>query len=273
MWHGPKSTVDHSRESTAKPCDSVVRPAKGSHMRDCIFCGGRVSTKEHAFPQWILDRVGDVWVTTEVTFGATGEHRRWIGRRRKAHARVRYLCVTCNGGWMSDLENRARPTLNAMMSDFTLRLDAAEQQLVAAWCIKTAMVFECTGPRGGWFYSDGERARFRSSLSLPEHTFVWLGRFQRSDQSVCEARRLYRPSGRTGEGYVTALQVARLVAQVLTIRQAPELAQAVRRDGLYLRLAWPIWTKSLRWPPSSSFSESRLEVINDRFIRPPNRSP
>jgi hypothetical protein len=80
---------------------------------------------------------------------------------------------------MSQLEGRIHPLIGSMMHDLSIRLDRTEQHLIAAWCVKTAMVFEWTNPGPRRFYSKTEREHLRLDLSIrhakiisdPRHPF------------------------------------------------------------------------------------------------------
>lgn len=252
-------------------------------MRRCIFCGGRVSSREHAWPEWILDLFT---VASRVTFqfgedsNNSNNTRSWRGDGRSAHIRFRHLCGACNHGWLSDLETSVRPIVGPIMHDFSIRLNAGDQARIAAWCVKTAMVFECGNPRNHWFYSDGERAHLRATLLPPAGTLVWLGRHERSDLALCDGRKLFRSESNSplivGEGYVTTLAMARLVVQVLTIRRSPEYENQPIRITLDVKRGpwvgsliqvWPSVTTT-RWPPAESFSEIGIERLSERFTNP-----
>ncbi len=205
----------------------------------------------------------------------------WTITGRSSHIRVRHLCNDCNSGWMSDLENKIRPLLGPLMNDLSFRLDPAQQSLIATWGMKTAMVFQCMGVSREWFYSKAEREHLRSRLSLPANTVVWLGRYERSDISLCEARRLHGPVGVDPtvlrDGYVTTLAVGRLVMQILTLRLTPAQrgprrdlqARPSRWDQALIQI-WPA-TRLIYWPPTLSLNEPTLASLNERFRSSPGR--
>jgi len=189
-------------------------------MRICRFCDLRATTAEHAWPKWALDLLGPS-ATIETWLGPDASPRTWRGRG----TRVKHLCAGCNNGWMSDLENRSKALVGALMSDISMRVDRVGQDLITVWAVKTAMVFECTNPAKRSFYTRAERERLRTALEAPADTLVWLGRQERSSLAWCEARRLFasHPPGNTilSDGYVTTLAISRLVIQILTVRRAP----------------------------------------------------
>jgi hypothetical protein len=84
-------------------------------------------------PEWGR-HAGDESGVTSTTFGAA----------EIAGVRTKLVCHQCNTGWMSDLEARAEPILTPMIRGEHVRLDRADQVLVATWATKTAMVIEPT---------------------------------------------------------------------------------------------------------------------------------
>jgi hypothetical protein len=246
-------------------------------MRHCIFCDGNAETSEHAWPVWLIEALGGTVTKAEAWLGPGAEPKEWAG----APVKVRCVCFQCNNGWMSNLESRVRPLIGAMMQDFTLRLDRTQQHLVAAWCVKTAMVFELTNPLKVNFYTQAERELLRSRLTIPDGTLMWLGRQYQSDFTYCHGRKLWtRPNeGRVlSEGFVTTLAAARLVLQAITVRLATERPPISRvqlhetRPGPWggARGLVPIWptTASILWPPAWSFREPDLEPFSQRFGAP-----
>lgn len=244
-------------------------------MRRCIFCEGKATTSEHAWPAWLIKLLGTV-TKAEVWLDPDVEPKEWV-----APIKVKCLCAHCNNGWMSNLESQVRPLIGAMMHDVTLRLDRTQQHLVAAWCMKTTMVFERTNPRREYFYTQSERELLRSNLSIPDGTLIWLGRQHQSDFTYCQGRKLWtRPhAGKVlSAGFVTTLAAARLVLQAITVRLAAADHPPIRvqlhetRPGPWsnsrgLIRAWPS-AASIRWPPAWSFGEPDIELFSRRFGAP-----
>jgi hypothetical protein len=107
------------------------RLASVGSMARCTFCQeDRTLTREHVWPQWlasvfeeeapqpIVRRVGGaVSIRNEPMFKQT----------------VRAVCRDCNGGWMSQLEERVKPVLRPMIRGMTVQLGVDTQGLIATW--------------------------------------------------------------------------------------------------------------------------------------------
>src|SRR5712692_4858323 len=160
--------------------------------RTCMFCGGKVTTAEDAWPRCAIQlaRNFSPQFRIEIT-RSSGITETWGGKGRSSYLKVNYLCKRrCNNGWMSDLETAVRPLVGAMITDQPVPLSITDQVAISAWAVKTAMVFECMKEDRQWFYSQEDRDHLRADLSLPENTGVWLGRQQASWAGFAEGKKL-----------------------------------------------------------------------------------
>ena len=194
------------------------------------------------------------------------------------------LCIFCDQK-ATTLEHSWPAWMDALLGGFFkaeawFRLDGGDQHLVAAWCMKTAMVFECTKPDKSHFYTRAEREHLRSSLNLPAGTALWIGRQHRSDFTYCHARQLRgtRPGDEVvlSEGHVTTFAAARVVLQILTVRRTPEYEGRLRqitldatpgpwsrRGGRGLIQIWPA-SPSIRWPRTGALaSPTSIRLARD----------
>ena len=105
----------------------------------CPFCDGdRHPTKEHVFPEWLLEELGLTKTPTKAihqTISGQAKNTRSMNHGGMVLGKV---CGDCNNGWMSELEAAARPVLlTARRKEPLQTLDA---QLLATWAFKTAIV-------------------------------------------------------------------------------------------------------------------------------------
>ncbi|MCU1485236.1 MAG: hypothetical protein JWN67_1982 [Actinomycetia bacterium] len=120
----------------------------------CTFCGLiRPQAKEDVIPKWLARELGGVapFVAEARHFSGSDELISRTERKVGSAAayKLRGVCVTCNNGWMSELENAARAVLLPMVRGETVVLDATAQVLVASWCAKTALTLDAWDrPRG-----------------------------------------------------------------------------------------------------------------------------
>ena len=230
----------------------------------CVFCNQEPQTwsAEHAIPQWLLDSMGiTAQHQTFQGYAASGgdlEERRIFATRRFVEGRV---CASCNNGWMSELENSARPLLIALFEHKRglWELTADEAALVAKWAVKSAYVLA--------------NVSLASAPAPPAHLREMCGRTGRIPAGVCvfgfqigydqHVSFLQIPAwprvadgGRTPERvesdagtYKIAWQIRNLM--LLVARYSDPTAQLVPVAGLHV----PIWpTERLLWPGYRSWS-------------------
>jgi len=93
--------------------------------------------------------------------------------------RARAVCRACNGGWMSGLEQRAKPILLDMMGaarpGSVITLGPEQAATVAAWAIKTAWMREETEP-GDRVTTPQMRQALHRDVLRPECSKVWAAR-------------------------------------------------------------------------------------------------
>jgi hypothetical protein len=120
--------------------------------KKCIFCGEPLRgkrTKEHVIPQWLLDHLGmrdhDLYLAVARTDDDTVTKSR---RNVAANLVAGRVCSNCNNGWMSTLEDQARPILiNLIEADQSLfSITAEERFIVSRWAAKTAYALSHATP-------------------------------------------------------------------------------------------------------------------------------
>jgi hypothetical protein len=191
----------------------------------CAFCGCsdcKIS-KEHAWPLWVRhsfepgpkhvrfgNRVTPVLGGFNLVDGDTG-------------VRVNAVCKKrCNEGWMSQLENRVAPLLLPLIrSGASTTFTSEEQCVIAAWCCKTAMVFEFTASHPP-FYTFEERDALRRT-STPPIAAVFLARRLPSDVWITLSARNHKVL------CAAEVPLGQLVCSTLAIRSVcPDTVQVHR---------------------------------------------
>jgi hypothetical protein len=167
---------------------------------------------------------------------------------------------------MSELENGVRATMGGLINDLSLVLDREQQQELALWASKTAMVIEGMKQDKNNFYSVEQRHTFRSTLVPPPDTAIWMGRCAQSNLLHGEARKLHTRKSAVpnplDDGCATTFVVGRLVIQILSVKRKSEAGQGNLqlsiREGPWERKlvqVWPIEKERVNWPPPESFSD------------------
>ena len=136
--------------------------------RRCLFCGSVDGlTREHVWPRWIVDVLpdGHRW-TTRTRVGLvdgqphveTGEP---YGARDSCSWTARVACGECNNGWMSRLEEEAKPVIGPLLRGEDLAVDGVTSSSISRWCVKTAIVL-AAGAGQPWIPDPAMAAALRS---------------------------------------------------------------------------------------------------------------
>lgn len=244
-------------------------------MRSCIFCGGPASSKEDAWPLWVLrclDADGPGQMNAERGDNPT---RTW--RLVRAGLKVRFVCTVCNNGWMSELENRAKPVVEMLLSDSPVTVDSDAQKVLSVWATKNAMVFEALRLKPVWAFTAQERGRLRESSELPARTTVWIAKCVDPPGPYCSASDLsgiVDASQAQMRAYVTTMVFGPLAIQVLRLTVPPgvPLSTTVTADvrpgpweSVALRVS-PSRPVVIQWPPFVGLSGAAgVDAFSERW--------
>ncbi|HEY3549617.1 MAG TPA: hypothetical protein VGK69_00975 [Gaiellaceae bacterium] len=247
--------------------------------RTCVFCGSDKNlTGEHAVPLWI----SRLLISEGPIKHETGQDRpTWEGRY--VEARAKRICVECNNGWMSRLENAVQPFVGQLVKPTKGRKTIhrrSEKRNLALWIYKTALMMQlATGgptpiPESAYRYV-GEHK------SPPPLTRVWFGLFNlpKAERHVADAefRRLtsYRSThldlqtadGTAFRGYAAAFHIAYLGAYVFGYDSG--FGEYVVHAPGFRDLLIPVLPDtgaSLYWPPPKSLDDAVLDALVAGFL-------
>ena len=245
-------------------------------MRSCLFCLNQADSKEHVWPGWLLDFLGQGQSAT-VQWEQPGRSiLSWSGIR--AGIIVRCVCDKCNTGWMSDLEELAKPVISPLLLGEHRSIDTEQQLTIAVWAVKTAMTLEATSRRVRPFYRIQDRSRVAKASLPPSNTTVWLSAYDGQHHSYAYATKMQgrADNGAPVKSYVTTMSFARFVIQVATIRArgipegtivTADVKPGVWDQGALIRI-WPDPGDIVNWPPPLILTDDLgrdLETFSDRF--------
>jgi hypothetical protein len=230
-------------------------------VRQCLFCDKIPKTREHVWPEWILKRIWPQAIISRFSGRQTIEIK---GPRPELT--TKFVCKTCNEGWMHKLETANVPLIGSMMQDLSIILDHSQQWSIAAWAVKTSMVMEVTTRRHRkGFYTEADRRNLRDTLTLPPNTFVWLGRLVGFNSVLhwgSDAWERKPPGPDMAHTYVNTLGVCCFVVQVATLHAPVEYGPinilprplGVKPWDDVLTRIWPP-AETVQWPPPSPIAD------------------
>lgn len=221
----------------------------------CVFCGATdAMSVEHVCPKWVrpvLAAEGAGTGTHERTLLRADGEQTASYRAGPATATRRSVCAGCNNGWMSQLEDRAKPYLLSMIRGHTRTYHRTGQTLIAAWAVKTALVAgsKQDPPTPPAFYRDFYDAKRPSdSTRVWLAATPWLGRHS-IDHRTLRVGRIGEPPVTSRNAFATLLTLGHLAIYVVAWgANEPDLQPLDAFERSLLPL-WPI-SSAVTWPPT-----------------------
>jgi hypothetical protein len=230
----------------------------------CVFCGreGKM-TSEHVFPLWTRRTVNpDVKGDSGYVFRGPSGRFEVVPGMPIAALQVKRVCATCNNGWMSGLERKAKPLLTRPIQGDPKIFRFVDVHTVANWAYKTCAMADLasTGVLGPvsfrWL---GQRRRpphgvivtmaAYGGVRYPQYAFATPVTYRvRSDSGIDQEVR----------AYLITVSIGHLVFQVFGhhIQGTADLTPSDwKRDCA--RVIWPP-PPSVRWPPPKMLDDQAL---------------
>jgi hypothetical protein len=219
-------------------------------------------TVEHVIPQWISRRVPDDAQITHVR-----DNTRWTSS--VFSTTVSQVCTRCNNGWMSTLEQQIQHfVLGEVFNPGWAWLTSTTQTRLAAWALKTAMMFDYAAGTGNHFIPEQHYRYLAANQHPPQDVRVSLAR-----ADIALDGMIGRVSGYTGRpqsfaiedaspiaGYSAAFHVGFFAATISSAVGNDEFWRMTPTDESLERYA-RIWhpARVLRWPLPARVSIDELD--------------
>jgi hypothetical protein len=152
----------------------------------CIFCGNLAKlTSEHIWGDWIREYAAfslNKHRAAHVAVPRPGAPRAPIIKPRAGDplgSQVEVVCGDCNSGFLSRIQNRAKPYLIPLFEGQDHRLDEAAQNIIAAWIamatMTSAYLMQDVTSEGQLAIPQGDRNWLMYTETAPRHWRIWIG--------------------------------------------------------------------------------------------------
>ena len=242
----------------------------------CIFCRGSILTREHIIPDWIQEIIpkkpqhGHLFTTRSKA--AAGRGRLKTSRLRQGHPisrKVRVVCVRCNNGWLSSLEDELKPQIKALVLGEAITLTPWDQRRLATWAAKTSMTAEFIHPKSAAITFE-EREYLRLHREPVETFNVWAGHYGGSRHRTA----LHHHSVQLSVGTPTSTEtmvppntqatiigLGELFLQISSSSFAGVIFKLKNEGVSKMRRIWPPAVTDLQWPPVASLGDEDINII------------
>jgi hypothetical protein len=249
-------------------------------LRICLFCQqSGLLEKEHAYPDWVLNLLPGEKVGTSyyVSSKLPNMVRTWVTKEHTG-VTVKAVCQTCNQGWMSRLEERAKTVLSPLLLGKGGRdLTGQDAALIVAWALKTSVVFDAASHRQhSMAFTPANRRHLMETLQPDPslHASVFLAQYIGAREMHSDSYRLSitsdpsLPVESLNRLYCRTMVFGRLAVQVI-VRRIVEDTDWPTIDRFWLAahldISRPI-DGSVHWPPTVPLDDQRFLDFRDRWL-------
>ncbi len=240
----------------------------------CIYCGGKAGSEEHVFPQWLRERfTGSGTLDHKVNIDAQIRIKQGV---KDVRVVVRSVCNTCNTGWMSELQNKAKPIIVGLLDETITSLSLEDCRLLTSWAVMSGMCLETRNERSLWLYTHLDRTLLYANRSIHETTEVWICYWVNSQGPFYEVR---KSGGKDIELYVFTFVFGNLIFQVL--HWVPIDFDKLQLERITIEGPWDVALIPIRYPKDSPITwrpklgingEDGFKQLESRFLRPETAS-
>jgi hypothetical protein len=243
--------------------------------RTCIFCGLPPKSREDVWPCWMTSHFIAPGVM-EAERGRSLEMRTWPVDRPELV--IRCVCGGCNNGWMSQLQERAKPIIERLWIGEEHSLDLDDRRTLASWAVMTSMVLQSLDEPENWLYSELERTVFWKRQHVPSFMGIWIANCVGHTSMYTQGRSMQtgpaQGSTRQARGHAITMAFGTVGVQVLKVTmdgavKPPKDITVSQGFGDWENIAlqiWPLKGDPVDWPPSQGIrSEDELELFAARF--------
>lgn len=232
--------------------------------RPCIFCGGAGLTKEHLFADWLTELFPHAEKDRR-TFGTTTEWPNFTLTAENGHSgakKVREVCNTCNNGWMSRIDERAKPIAVEMIQAKPITVAPEDQKTLATWLTKVAMVGDNV-EREGSRISQEHRNYLRERNEPPPTWQVWVTSYGGWRWHHLRMEQLRSPFGLPNrpKTYFTSSVVGMgTMLAVVVGHGADGIKLEIGESGKQLQQIWPA-SQTFDWPTEHDLSDEDADAF------------
>ena len=146
----------------------------------CVFCNSQGSlTKEHIFPDWLAQYFPKSHGFTDhlTKSPSRGIVKGRLNRPGAVHSKkLRVVCAECNNGWMSRMQEDAKPYLLRMAQRESLDFSKKERDVILKWIVMFCMVLEFADEDSKVIYQK-HREQFCKDRTIIGDWQVWIGKY------------------------------------------------------------------------------------------------
>ena len=152
-------------------------------QRFCIFCGKPGLTREHVWADWLKKYVRKDMKEHSALFAIVHPTHSEPHRKKRSgdlqSRRLRVVCKDCNTGWMSRLQEKAKPHLLPLIQGEVTALDVSAQTIISSWAAMFVMVAEHFNLYTVTTSQEQRSCLLDTGKAPAQNWKIWIGNFAR----------------------------------------------------------------------------------------------
>jgi len=187
-------------------------------------------------------------------------------------------CEPCNGGWMHDLEDEARPILIPLIEGKRTILTPEEQEIIRTWFCLRAMVYDIDATRRAQrdehrsrYFEESEHRQLAAGQGFHPNYEFFLAKYVGSQPGYLREDSFKvsffrgnakHPEGDITPGYSVTLIFKHLVLQIICVKSAESFVYAMPDLRAYCFKFGEGFT--IGYPPPFPFGDSHINDFAER---------
>ncbi len=159
-------------------------------QRTCIFCEGKGLSKEHFWPDWISNHIfkSDTDKHTAEVYSGEVKSKPELEKKTERSGNLitkkfRVVCVECNNGWMSQLEESIKPFILSVIQNKEMTLNCEQVAMLARWVAMKVLVAE-QDHDGTQATPADDRRIFYENSKIPSYFRVYIARHETDSEAA-----------------------------------------------------------------------------------------
>ncbi|MVA34387.1 hypothetical protein [Agrobacterium vitis] len=250
----------------------------------CLFCTNHANSGEHIWPQWMhplirtkglnhLNTRGlPIRVVGPVVFSPQINMKMISGAPQTR--KMKYVCGECNNGWMSQIEEKAKPILIEILNGNPINLNREQMRVVSDWAMLKTIVLD-RDDLSMQSIPQNYRHSFRKNRDFLPNTHIYLAKYKGGDWKVAFRHFAFGifswdTSNLTirlpPNTQISTFAVEKMVLQVRTsIVPDLEIDTSLRPFTSSFVKLYPCSANSIDWPPKQPVTDPMLNIVANQI--------
>lgn len=250
--------------------------------RNCIFCGSQCGkiTKEDVWPTWLEKFIPrdmkNYTASSTVVYPTHSDVVRKKIDGDPGSRRVRRVCQSCNNGWMSRLQERAKPHVLPLILGAATAIQPTSLETIAGWCAMSVMTSDNFYPERQAIPQEDRNWLMAHGLPPPDTWKIWIGQYERGNWPAYWAKNaraissdghpvFYLENGLPiPNTQSSTLVFGKLFVHAFSSVHADIVANTPNPHGKLIQL-FPLSGLPLRWPPPTMLDRDADDAAGKIF--------